>query len=314
MKIVYFISSTHPYERAIYPGVGPLLARAFDWPVAFISDIGETQFDVAIVDNRLERGDVPALEKYLARPAKFRAPILFRLSDPEMPKSSNENVRFIFEQADKPNVHFATVYQPEGALLKFAQSLRSSVLVDLPYPYDETRELDAEFAGRKRAIFLSGASGKRVYPLRHQLRRQRRWNPFLRARVFDLPHPGYPDTSSETRHGFTHDRYIGLAATFTHFFLCPSIYEIELMKFLECAYAGCVPIGRCAKTLATEIGACVTPYSGNSRHIAKELSAPMDELSYRAMEYRRIMKNLRAPHTIIAKLEEQIRHGVFARM
>jgi hypothetical protein len=314
MKIVYFVSSTHPYERAIYPGVGPLLARSFDWPTAFISDIGETQFDVGIVDNRLEKGDVTALEKYLARDAKLRSPILFRISDPDMPRSTNGNIRFIFQQADKPSVHYATVYQPEGALLEFAHSLRSSVLVDLPYPYDKTRELDLDVAYRKRAVFLSGAAGKRVYPLRQLLRRQRHWNICLRSRIFDLTHPGYPEHSSEPRHEFTHERYVTLASRFTHFFLCPSIYEIELMKFLECAYAGCVPFGQCAKTLTAYMGVCFISYSGRSQDIAKELTAPLDELRYRAMEYRKIMWTIRAPQTILARLKEQIRHSILRHM
>ena len=31
LRIVYFHSDTHPYERAIYPGVGPAFARPIGW-------------------------------------------------------------------------------------------------------------------------------------------------------------------------------------------------------------------------------------------------------------------------------------------
>lgn len=307
MKIVYFVSSTHPYERAIYPGVGPSFANALGWPVAKLNDIASIQFDVGIIDNRLEVGDVRDLQDFLTVSYDRRSPVFFRVSDPDMPRAKNQNIRFIFDQANRPGVHYVSAYQPEGALLEFSRTLRSSRLIELPYPYDPSRELEIDFASRIRGVFVSGAASKRIYPLRHRIRSQRHWNPFLRRRVFDLPHPGYPEQLEQPRHMITHDRYVRLASCFTHFFLCPSIYQIELMKFVECAYAGCVPIGLPAKSILPFVSACFSNYSGRPFSTFSNLRLALIDLQQRALEYRSVMRKIRSTHTLRETFERDVR-------
>jgi len=216
MRVAYFSSDTHPYHLAIYPGVGPAFARPLGWPALPLSQLASGACDVAVVDNRLEAPDVALLEALLERPAAERPPIFFRISDPDMPRSDNANVRFIFRQANRPGVHFATTYDPAGPFLDFVRSLSQSKVVPLPYAYDATRELNLGLAGRSRRIFLSGARNKALYPLRHKIRRQSKWSPLGRLMVFDLRHPGYPE-AAPLRHNVTHERFIAMATRFAFF-------------------------------------------------------------------------------------------------
>jgi hypothetical protein len=78
MRIVYFHSDTHPHDKAIYPGVGPDFAKPLAWESRPISQIGQGNFDLAVVDNRLEAGDVECLKRHLALPSNRRSALFFR--------------------------------------------------------------------------------------------------------------------------------------------------------------------------------------------------------------------------------------------
>src|SRR3569833_2989137 len=131
MRVAYFSSDTHPYHMAIYPGVGPAFARPLGWPALPLSQLASGACDVAVVDNRLEAPDVALLESLLERPAAERPPIFFRISDPDMPRSDNAHVQFIFRQANRPGVHFATTYDPAGPNQEKVRSRSQSKVVPL---------------------------------------------------------------------------------------------------------------------------------------------------------------------------------------
>ncbi len=307
VEVVYFYSDTHAYRDAIYPGVGPAFARPLGWRTEPLSAIREASHDVAVIDPRLEQGDVVELEKYLGASAQRRAPLFFRVSDPDMPVSNKKFVKFIFEQKDRGGVHYASTYDPEGPLLEFFRPLKTSVVAHLPYTYDIAREIEVDLAARKRRLFLSGANGRVLYPLRSGLRKHRRWNPLLRRYVFDLRHPGYPDSGTDVRHQIVRDRYVSFAAQFTHFFQCGSKYNVELMKFLECAYAGSVPIGVPANSIRGVVNTFFRPYKGRTLDILSDLQAPIDELQERAEGYRNAMRQLRDPSRNRREFETQVR-------
>lgn len=299
LRIVYFYSDTHPYEKAIYPGVGPAFARPLGWETRPISGLIDGNFDAGIVDNRLEDGDVDHLMRYLALPEVARSAIFFRVSDPDMPDSPNPNVRFIFDCADIAGVHYATTYDPEGPFLTFTSRLKTSRIVRLPYAYDSSREVDLPISGRSRRLFLSGSSSRGLYPVRHALRRRRRWSPLLRYLVHDLKHPGYPEHGKLPRHDITHDRFVALAARFTHFFLCGTRFNVELMKYVECAYAGSVPVGVPANSLSIAAKNCFRPYTARTFDLVGDLRQPIGKLAERAAAYRAAMRELRSPARII---------------
>jgi len=307
MKLMYFVSSGFDYGTVIYAGVGPRFAQPFGWPVAPIRTIMDAPCDVGLIDGRLTGDDLLQLDEFLSLSPARRFPVFFRLSDPDMPTYTRESDLYGLRKKDYPGVHYMSLYDPAGPLLEFTQSLKRSQVVRISYPYDLSREIDTAFCSRRRQVFLSGQQNKRLYPLRHTLHQARASRWLARLAVTELPHPGYADIGRPRKHEIVHERFIRHAAQFTHFFLCPSRYRVELMKYIECGYAGCVPIGEPPDSLKHELGHCLLPYTGRTTQLLKAVSADRHEMMERAGEYRRIMRRLRDPATLNAALEDQIR-------
>jgi len=307
MKLIYFVSSEFDYETVLYAGVGPRFARSFGWQTEPIRTIMDIPCDVGMIDGRLTESDIRQLDAFLAQSPAKRFPIFFRLSDPDMPTYTRESDLYGLRMKDRPGVHYVSLYDPEGPLLEFIKSLKRSSVVRLSYPYDFSREIDQSFAMRRRQVFLSGQQNSRLYPLRHSLRQARTSRWLARLAVTELPHPGYADIGRSRKHEIIHERYIEFAARFTHFFLCPSRYRVELMKYVECGYAGCVPIGEPPNSLKDALRHCMLPYTGRTSQLLKAIMANRNDMIERASEYRRIMRTLRDPVTLNAKLENQIR-------
>ena len=306
MKIVYFVSSAHRYDEAIYFGVGPKFGAAYGWDVQPIDGMASSCCDVGVIDNRLEAPDVAALDSFLARPLQSCFPIFFRISDPDMPLSEKPGVKFIFACGDRNGVHFATTYDPEGPFKDYVAGLKRSRIAHLPYPYERAREVEIDFAQRRRRVFLSGASDERLYPLRQALRRKYQHNLLLRLAVHDLPHPGYPDLGVQLKHAVVREHFVSYAAAFTHFFLCPTRYESELAKYLECAYAGSVPIGLPPKSLALDVKDCFLMWRGTAHEVVHALAGDLDDMRLLASQYRAILRRLRDPASLVRNFEEQI--------
>jgi hypothetical protein len=312
MRKVFFTSRDFPWHLVIYPGSGPPFGRAYGWTVRPIDEIGAADCDVGIVENRLLAGDVACLERHLAAPGGPRFPLVLKVSDPEMPLSRHEGTRWLFSVADRPGVHYASVYEPAGPLGEFLAARRASKTVRVPFPYDATREVERPFHDRRRRVFLSGAHNRRLYPFREALFRRHAWNPLARAVLHRLPHPGYPDTGATPRHDVVGARYVERAARFTHFLLDPSRYGVELMKYTECAYAGSVPIGRLPSSLTGEVEDAFVATAGSTRDLRRAIRAPREELEALASRYRRALRAARDPRRLDAVLDEQIREAIGA--
>jgi hypothetical protein len=309
VRIVYFVSPTFDFGTVIYPGVGPRYAQSFGWPTAPIDALSRTPCDVAVIDNRLTDADRAHLDRELAVPERS-FPVFFKLSDPDAPNYRDEATRYIFRQRDAPGIHYLSIYDPEGPLHDFVASLRRSKVLRLPFPYDASREIERDFASRRRRVLLSGAQSRECYPLRYALHRRRRFDPLLRLAVSELPHPGYADIGQRLRHNLVFEAFVEHAAKFSHFFLCPSRYRVELMKYVECAYAGSVPIGELPKSLAGELRDGFIVYSGRARDLIKALAADPREMAERAASYRAVMRKLRDPATLLSTFEARIRAGL----
>lgn len=309
MKIVYFLSPRFDFGTLIYPGVGPHYAESFGWPTASLDDMSSTDCDVGIVDNRLTGGDFAALDRELASPRR-RFPVLFKLSDPEAPDYTDDNTRYIFQQKDVAGVHYVSIYDLEGPVAEFVRSLRRSKVFRLPFPYLRSREVELGYDARRRRILLSGAQSRDYYPLRYQLRRRRMYDPLAAYAVSVLPHPGYPDVGQPLCHNITFDRFIAYASRFTHLFMCGTRYRVELMKYVECAHAGCVPIGEASRSLEAEVRDCLIGYSGRSRDLLKAVSAETSEMRDLAARYRTIMRRLRDPQTLVASFVHQMQSAL----
>ena len=110
----------------------------------------------------------------------------------------------------------------------------------------------------------------------------------------------------QTKHPVVRERFVGYAATYTHFFLCPTVYESELAKYLECAYAGSVPIGTPPKSLAADVKHCFVKWGGTTRELLRVVTSKLDDMRLLASEYRAIVRSLRDPEILIRNFEAQI--------
>jgi len=304
LRKVFFTSRRFPFHLVIYPGSGPGFGKAYGWPVEPLDAIASTAFDVAIIENRLEPDDIAPLEAFLA--GGRRAPVFFKMSDPETPRSTNAGVRYILGKADAPGVHYLSVYRPAGPLADFFAGLKRSQVAVAPFAYEPDREVEAPIAGRWRRVFLSGARNGRVYPLRESFNRRASWDPRIWPLVDRLPHPGYPDTGRPARHDVMRERFVARAAASTHFFLDPSRYRVELMKYLECAYAGSVPIGAMPAGLAPAVGGNFLTSDCRLADLRRATSMPVDEATSMAGGYRAAMRAARDAQVLDAALDGQI--------
>jgi len=305
LKIIYFLSPRYPYETVIYPGVGPLYAKSFGWPTANIDRLWEVECDIGIVDNRLMEADFETIDAFLADSAR-RFPLFFKLSDPDMPAYADKTTRYTLAKKDVAGAHYISIYNPAGPLKEFMASMKRSRMVRLPFPYDRSREIDRDFDGKKRGVFLSGANHPELYPMRALLHRQRTVNPLLRFAVPVLRHPGYPENGKEPLHDIMFGRFVEYAARFSHFFLCGTRYRVELMKYVECAYAGCVPFGEAPAALRDITSDCFVAYSGRSMQLVKEILSDKQAMQERAAEYRRVMRAERDPQRLNDELRRQV--------
>ena len=118
-------------------------------------------------------------------------------------------------------------------------------LVILPYPYLDEDEfiISNDCEEREKSLFLSGADIKDIYPIRCKLYDLS--EDFL---IKTLRHPGYSGNHwSKGKIGYEylkelHNHWF-MACTTTH----PDRYD--LLKYVECAEAGCVCVGEVPKML-----------------------------------------------------------------
>lgn len=118
-------------------------------------------------------------------------------------------------------------------------------LVILPYPYLDEDEfiISDDCEEREKSLFLSGADIKDIYPIRCKLYDLS--EDFL---IKTLRHPGYSESHwSKGKIGYEYlkelHNYWFMACTTTH----PDRYD--LLKYVECAEAGCVCVGEVPKML-----------------------------------------------------------------
>jgi hypothetical protein len=310
VRVAYFISGSFDYNLVIWPGVGKPFAEALAWEALSLAQMAEADFDVAVIDARFQVADIPYIEGYLSRPVARRRPVFFNTVDPEDPLRENPALRYAFGQANRSGVHYATTYEPAGPLLEFFGSLSTSVLAPLPFPYDTRREIDVPMQGRERKVLLTGEQWRRVYPLRHKALKTWKWNPFGRLAMDVLRHPGYPDAGAKPRHNITHDKFVAKLSGYTHAFMCPSVFDVELMKYVECAYAGCVPIGTAPRSISKDVRDCFVDWRGGGLALFLATRIGEAEAQQRASSYRAALKRLRDPQHVVAMFEDVARRVV----
>lgn len=105
----------------------------------------------------------------------------------------------------------------------------------IPYHYiwDRCHNINDD---RIPQVLVAGVVDK-SYPVREYFCDTFKEDPIFKR----LSHPGYEEPK---KHTIVNTNFIDYAAQFKYMLVCPSIWDMFLLKFVECAEAGCVPVGK----------------------------------------------------------------------
>lgn len=113
----------------------------------------------------------------------------------------------------------------------------------LPYPYLSEDETGKRLDERMAKIILTGADVKGIYPLREKL-----YSFADESKYIDtLKHPGYSGKHWNT--GLVGKSYMEHLSKYAFMAVTTCIENYTLLKYVECAECGCVPIGESTKML-----------------------------------------------------------------
>lgn len=188
-----------------------------------------------------------------------------------------------------------------------------SHLVTLPYPYLDEDEIPLNDFNDYRLfnIILSGADIKDIYPMRCKL-----YDLSEDSLIKTLRHPGYSGNHwNKGKIGYSYleeiHRYWYMICTTTH----PDKYD--LLKYIECAEAGCVCVGEVPKMLeGTESEEWIIKIPDNALKGIEVFSEWFDstlknlDVELYASEYRRCIKEMRGKEKIKRLLLDSINSDI----
>jgi len=134
----------------------------------------------------------------------------------------------------------------------------------VPFAYDPSRELPLANTARRINICLSGATDPYYYPERAALLSAVRRHQWTEPDVSILPHPGYPDVGHELKHQITGEAYLQFLARHRFAYVEPGREGLEFMRYSECAYAGCIPVGRFPGSSEPTLASLILPLESSN--------------------------------------------------
>jgi hypothetical protein len=308
-RIIYIVSGVLDYSLLICPDAGPAYAQSFGWRYDTVDKIRSYLNDqfVLFIDTRLNEEEYENLYECIS--ANPDTEFVLTVTDPCFEQCIDKPLyKLLFRCVEMKNVRFLSRYQPTE-LIEFLYNLvGENRLLTLNFPYVLHREIESN-KKRKHRIVLSGALGKTMYPERYQF-----WRIVTRSvwrlKVDVLSHPGYPDVGMTLSHQIFDDSYIQYLAKYSFMFIGPSRCDLELLKYTECAYAGCVPVGKSPKTFDSNLDKYVQKIDFHhiSRSLLRIFSIPNSELQDIAKCYREEIKKQRMPEQLNQKAAEFLRN------
>lgn len=300
---VYFLSSTFTYDSMYYADGGPVYAADMGWKTGTMRELSNAGCPVSVIDLRIEEEEQSSVAALIVEQPKRL--FVLTVSDPYLSHQESPYYQLLFKMARYPNVVYLSRYQPvelTGRLLDFVGPGR---FVVSHYPYVPERRPFTKAPGRTRRILLSGAITSEIYPERDQFYRRLRANPLLRGFVAHLWHPGYPDVGDRQTHQFVGAAYLALLSGFRFMFVSGSRYDLEFLKYSECGYAGCVPVGFPPATFPAELRDCILPIDLDNpmRSILRIVTRLAADLDARAARFAALQQELRSPRRLNSALD-----------
>ncbi len=291
--IYYVLSNKFDYTRLICDDAGPAFAKRQGWIAASIADVESLADKPHVFDNRLHDDELPLLQRHIERfPDRV---VMLKVVDPGFQSISQPYYHEVLLSVRKSNVLLLGPYHPTD-LTQLANRLAGREAYRFfPYCYDESREVPLDPEGmsqRGKKVFFSGNVNPSTYPDRWRFYKAQRRTIWGWRRVKHLRHPGYPDVGVIKRHNTVGDAFVEEARTFCGFWVDGASSDLELLKFAECAYAGCAPFGISAKTLPPDAAAQVwsVPPGDEARAVCAGLERSCEKLTNSAQRYRAALR------------------------
>ncbi len=251
-KINYIISAETEYQKLICNDAGPEYAKTMQWPILDIKQLSTlNQDEIYVIDNRISERECETLHALiLASPS---ITFVAKIVDPYIENYSHFYYQWVGRVVTQKNVRLLSVYEPKE-LTFFLSKLDVRNIIHVPYVYDENKELSLQnLKSRKNKVIISGSIDSLTYPYRTEI-----WRSTRRAssRIFYdvLRHPGYVEINDTKHiHTFIGPDFVSYLSAYKFMLTCGSRCEIEFLKFHECAYAGCIPVGEFPTSFPTEI-------------------------------------------------------------
>lgn len=248
---VLLVSEDFDYSTMICDDAGPAYARRQNWPVAPVSQLGRLpEHSIPVVDSRLSSAEM----LQLLGAAEKGVPFAYRVVD-RTPDDEGHPVR---ELSRSPGVRLVSPYAPDGVTAGAVARRGPGVFHLLPYAYDRDREKPID-GQRARTVALFGRASWSVYPDRTRLMAASRKRPWLRWMLDSVEHPGYSDVGEDLQHDIVGDRMIERLSRSRGMYVDPSARGYELLRYSECAYAGCIPVGEAPPTFESSLAELVLP-------------------------------------------------------
>lgn len=243
-KIIYILSNEIDYSKVICRDVGPKYAKSMDWDMLFVSDLLyaiNIENCIYVIDNRISENEMFVLKGFIIKNKTLQ--FVLKLVDPYIENFVHPYYVWVSKMMKYMNVRLFSVYETKELILDYAKRI-SKPIIYIPYPYDMKNELPLKnLEKRKNRVIISGSINRFIYPFRYSVWKTSRRS--LSRVLYDvLRHPGYSELSGEDfSHQIIGASYIEYLAKYKFMLLCPSRCKIEFLKYYECAYSGCLPLG-----------------------------------------------------------------------
>lgn len=242
MNILYMISNELDYSKLICHDAGPGYAKTMKWKWSKISEVEcYDNKTVYIIDNRISARECKVVGRNIVNHPKIR--FLLKIVDPYYENASHYYYLWIASLLHLDNVYLFSIYEPKELTLILSRKFKNKIAY-IPYPYNSVKEVPLErLASRLNKIIVTGSINPVIYPSRSEI-----WIKTRRslARTFFpvLKHPGYAEIGKGNfDHQYIGDAFVQYLSRYKAMLICPTRAGVELLKFHECAYAGCLPTG-----------------------------------------------------------------------
>lgn len=309
MQLQFIVGDNAMLAHLICRDAGPAYAKSLRLPCAGVNSLRERASGrgAVIVDNTLADGEAAIVREFIERQ---EAPVLLKVVDPywvrgNRGKHKTAYAALVETHGCLANVAILSPYEPSEWLKMVVEKFNPKLLV-LPYPYLAEAEQPLEFtsfSARLDRAILTGALSGRKYPRRARVQRLRYLLPGYRRNFDRLVHPGYPNLGEALRHNLIFDGFVKFISGYKYFFVDPSRANLEFLKYTECAYAGCMPVGAPAASLPAAAQQLVME---TSRFLAsaREPTASRNRDHFAAaLAYRAVISRSRDSEEIRARLE-----------